>query len=39
MKRLKGCDRLPGCEEPHKLRGSMEAWQDCVRNHVNCVDL
>ena len=38
-KRLRGCDRLPGCEEPHKLRGSMKPQQDSVRNHINCVDL
>jgi len=33
-KRLRGCDRLPGCEEPHKLRGSMKARQECVGPRV-----
>jgi len=28
--RVRGCDRLPGREEPHKLRGSMKARQECV---------
>jgi len=38
-KRLRGCDRLPGCEEQHKLHRSMNTRQDYVSNHVNCVDL
>ena len=27
---MRGCDRLPGCEEPHKLCGSMKARQEGV---------
>jgi len=38
-KRVRGFERIPGHDEPHKLRGSMNAWQECVRNHKNCVDL
>ena len=38
-KRLRGCDRLPGGDEPHKLHGSMKARQECLRNHTHCVDL
>ena len=36
---LRGCDRLPGCEEQHKLGGSMNARQQCLTNHPTCVAL
>jgi len=38
-KKVKGYEETPGHDEPHILRGSMNAWQKCVRNHTNCVDL
>jgi hypothetical protein len=30
-KRVKGYERIPGHDKPHKLRGSMNARQECVR--------
>jgi len=30
---------IPGHDEPHKLHGSMNAWQECMRIHTNCLDL
>ena len=38
-KRVRECDRLAWCKEPHKLRGSMKAQQECVTNETNCADL
>jgi len=38
-KMVRGSDGLPVHDEPHKLHGSMHTWQECVRNHTNCVDL
>jgi len=29
-KRVRGYDGILGHDEPHKMRGSMEAWQGCV---------
>jgi len=29
--RVRGYDRIPGHDEPHKLRGSMKAREECVR--------
>ena len=28
--RVRGNDRVPGREEPHKLLGSMKLWKDLV---------
>jgi hypothetical protein len=28
-----------GHDEPHKMRWSINAWQECRRNHRNCMDL
>jgi hypothetical protein len=36
---MRGYDRIPGHDEPHKLHGSMNAWEEYVRIHTNCVDL
>jgi len=38
-KMVSGYEGLPGHNEPHKLRGSMNTWQEWVRNHTNCLDL
>jgi hypothetical protein len=38
-KRVRGYERIPGRDDLHKFRGSMNAWQEFVRNHTNCVDL
>ena len=38
-KRVRGYDGIPGHDEPHQLRGSINAWQECMRNHTNYVDL
>jgi len=38
-KRERGSEGIPNQNEPHKLCGSMNAWQECVRNHTNCLDL
>jgi len=37
-KRVRGYEGIPGHDEPHKWHGSMNAWQQCVKNHTNCVD-
>jgi len=37
--KLRGYEGLPGHDERHILRGSMNAWQQCVRIHTNCLDL
>jgi len=34
-----GCEGIPGQVEPHKLRGFMNAWHECMRNHRKCMDL
>ena len=39
QKRVRGYEGLSGHDEPHTLCGSMNAWQECVRNHTKCVDL
>jgi len=38
-KRVRGYGWIPGHDEPHKLRGSMNVWKECMRNHTNCVVL
>jgi len=38
-KRVRGYAGIPGHDELHKLRGSMNAWKECMRNHTNCVGL
>jgi hypothetical protein len=30
-KRVRGYEGISGHDEPHKFRGSMNAWQECVR--------
>jgi len=37
--RVRGYQRIPSHDEPHILQGSMNAWQECLRNHTNCIDL
>jgi len=34
-----GYDRVPGCEKPYKVCGSMNCRQECVRTNRRCVDL
>jgi len=36
-KRVRGYERVPSCEEPHKLHWSVKPWQECMRNHSNTV--
>ena len=44
-KRVRGNDRVPGCEEPHKLLESTKSWNEPVRprvgknraHHCHCV--
>jgi hypothetical protein len=31
MKRVRGYEELLGWEEPHRMCGFMNAWQECVR--------
>ena len=38
-KRVKWYDEIPGHDDSHKLRRSMNPWQECGRNHRNWVDL
>jgi len=38
-KRVKEYEGIPGHDEPHKSRGSMNAWQMCVSNHTKCMDI
>ena len=37
--RVRVSEGIPDDDEPHKLHGSMNALQECVRIHTNCVDL
>jgi len=36
--RVRGYEGIPGHDEPHKLRGSINAWQECMRNNTNYMD-
>jgi len=38
-KRVRGYEGIPGHDEPHKLCVSMNALQECMRNHTKFVDL
>jgi len=38
-KRVRGYEGIPGQDEPHKFRGSVNAWHKSVRIHTNCGDL
>jgi len=37
--RVRKYEEISSYDKQHKLRGSMNAQQMCVRNHTNCVDL
>jgi len=37
--RVRGYEGISSHDEEHKLRRSMNAWEQCVRIHINCVDL
>jgi len=37
--RVRRYAEIPAHDEPHKLCGSMNAWQERVRNHTDCMDL
>jgi len=36
---ISGSEEIPGYDEPHILCGSMNTWQECIRIHMNSVDL
>ena len=36
---MRGYEGVPSHDEAHKLRESMNAWEECVTIHTNCVDL
>ena len=36
---FRGYEGIPSYDEQHKLGGSMSAWQECIMNLTNCVDL
>ena len=38
-RRVRGYEGIPGYDEPHKVHGSMNTWQECVRIRTHCVDL
>jgi len=36
---VRGYELVASHDSLHTLCGSMHAWEDCMRNHTNCVDL
>jgi hypothetical protein len=39
VKKVRAYKEIPSDDDSHKVRWSMNGWQECVRNHPHSVDL